>query len=109
MVKSQQWSELQYFYRSKTDEMIEYFLKTEGCYLISTESGIALAYRTFKQNHTQVYEDGLDLFVQFATGDLTDIISFCGDNIENILFDRRGVLKTYNLEELKSKIMNITP
>lgn len=71
-------------------DQIDFFLKTQGCYVISTECSLLLAYRCSVPYHIDV--EGDNIFIQYMLGDLSEMMNIpC--NADKVYYDRRGKLK----------------
>lgn len=104
MNKEDQFKNFSKQYAGETYQMLDHFLSTDGCYVVSTDAGFALAYRTNKKDPKNIALDGEDLYITYLTGDIGDFIPWCSDDIKHLIFERDDKLKVYNLSRLRMKI-----
>lgn len=83
-------------------DMIDFFLRTDGCYILKYEKGMSLAYRCDKDDPLTVNPDGDDMFIQWACGDMLGLLSTI--NPEYILFDKNDRLKCYKFSTLYKRL-----
>lgn len=90
------------YYGDNSQNMLEFFLKTEGCYMASAEGGFVLAYRCKKEDPDNIDLDGLDFYVQFCSGNWMMLMGLI--EVDNIIFHRRGSFRSYKFSKLYSKM-----
>lgn len=105
MTKQEQFRCVKDYFNDGYDEIVEHYMKTEGCYMISMDDGIVFAYRCNKASPYNIDFYGTDLYVQYATGNVKSLINICSDDIQNIIYDHKGRFKIYDLVKIK-KIIN---
>jgi hypothetical protein len=105
MIINSRLQALKDYYGDEYLHIIEFFLEQAGCYVISSECSIALAYRcNADKNPDAIDLEGTDVYVQFYSGDVKELLYVLGEGINKLAFHRHGKLRIYDMFTLRQKI-----
>lgn len=108
MNKIDQYNSIESYYGNKFHNVLEFFMKNEGCYILSDDSGIALLYRCSPEDPDTVDYNGKSLYIQYLAGDITKMIRWCSPDVEYLIWDRKGQFKIYEVNKLQKVIKKFT-
>lgn len=99
------YTNLKGFFKGDLNRTLNFYLKTDGCYIVSSEDGVALAYRCFIDKPTHVNILGDDLYIHYVSGDISVLTRLCSDHIDYVGYDHKGRFYKHKLSKLKAKII----
>lgn len=97
----------------KVDDLIssidwKFYATTDGCYVISDNCNVVVAYQCSVDNPKVVNMYGDSIYIVFLAGDMGYLLDFASNNIKNIIFERldENGYKIYDFQKVKRRVLN---
>ena len=86
----------------------KYFATTDGCYLISDNCNVVVAYQCNLDDPKKLDVYGDSIYIVFLAGDMGYLLDFASDDIKNIIFERltENGYKIYDFQKVKRRVLN---